>query len=224
MKIIKDESLINDIFEKHSITDVFSTDIKKMMFIAHFPKGDFICKEDDVLNYIFFLVKGKAKVFSSQENGKSLLLCFYQNFEIIGEVEFFTNTNYTTNVQVLTDAYCIGIKLSVVKTYLMNDNIFLRYISSSLATKLSRNTRNCSFNLLYPLENRLATYILASNEDLRFHENLTLLSELLATSYRHLLRVLTQFCTIGLLKKYDSYYEIINFEALEELSNKTIGF
>ncbi len=101
---------------------------------------------------------------------------------------------------------------------------FLRYISSSLATKLSRNTRNCSFNLLYPLENRLATYILASNEDLRFHENLTLLSELLATSYRHLLRVLTQFCTIGLLKKYDSYYEIINFEALEELSNKTIGF
>ncbi len=38
MKIIKDESLINDIFEKHSITDVFSTDIKKNDVHCSFPK------------------------------------------------------------------------------------------------------------------------------------------------------------------------------------------
>ena len=57
--------------------------------------------------------------------------------------------------------------------------------------------------MLYPLENRLASYILETytNEDSNNAENLTQISELLGASYRHLLRVLNKFESEGIKKR-----------------------
>lgn len=218
MKIIRNEQLKSKTLAEHNTKNVFGSDFINSMILCYFEKGEFICREDEELKYLYFLVKGRAKVFSLQKNGKSLLLSLYKGFQIIGDVEFFSNSNYTTYVQTLTDVYCIGVKVSVVKQQLINDNTFLRYISSCLAKKLSRSTKKCSFNLLYPLENRLATYIIITANDLKLDINLTQLSEQLATSYRHLLRVFHKFCKQGILKKQDTQYEILDKSKLEMLS------
>ncbi|OYO76234.1 hypothetical protein CG709_15530, partial [Lachnotalea glycerini] len=47
------------------------------------------------------------------------------------------------------------------------------------------------------------------SDNLIFSENLTALSELLGTSYRHLLRTLRNFCDNGYLLKEKGYYKII---------------
>ena len=64
-----------------------------------------------------------------------------------------------------------------------------------MALKLASLSVSNSVNILYPLENRLASYILASytNEDNNNTENLTQIAEFLGTSYRHLLRVVKEF-------------------------------
>lgn len=82
--------------------------------------------------------------------------------------------------------------------------------------------------MLYPLENRLASYIVAispstKNEeknDIIFDGNLTEISELFGTSYRHLLRILNKLCSQATIKKNDDYYEILNMSILEELAGE----
>jgi CRP-like cAMP-binding protein len=221
MKIINDEQLKNQILAGYDTEKIFGTNLKSSMDLFHFEKDEYICRAEEELEYLFFFIKGRAKVFTLLKNGKSLLLCLYQDFQIIGEVELFTNSTCTTYVQALTDVYCIGVKLSIVKQQLLNDNTFLRYMSSSLASKLRRTTKNCSFNLLYPLENRLAAYILITAVDLKLDVNLTPLAEQLATSYRHLLRVFQKFCKQGILKKQDSHCEILDKAQLEALSSES---
>ena len=76
---------------------------------------------------------------------------------------------------------------------------------------------------MYPLENRVASYIISigtdkNSEIIKFDETLTVISELLGTSYRHLLRTLNRLCNKNILKKEEDYYIIIDYKNLEELA------
>ncbi|MPM79649.1 hypothetical protein SDC9_126688 [bioreactor metagenome] len=82
---------------------------------------------------------------------------------------------------------------------------------------------NSSINLLYPLENRLASYINESlvcgdNLYIDFDENLNNIAELLGSSYRHLLRTFNTLCKKGVLKREDGKYKIINKVLLKDLA------
>jgi len=202
---------------KYNINDIFTEDMRPFMELLLFKKGEYICRDNEKLNYLFFFVDGKAKVYSTLSNGKSLLLCFYQGFKVLGDLEMINSEPASTNVQVIEDTYCIGISTEKVKTYLLDDAKFLRYICNSLGEKLNRCSKNSSINLLYPLENRLASYILATGEDL--DESLTEISELLGTSYRHLLRTLNNMCQEGLIKRNDTGFEIIDKKVLTKLAS-----
>lgn len=202
---------------KYNINDMFTEDMRPFMELLLFKKGEYICTDNEKLNYLFFFVDGKAKVYSTLSNGKSLLLCFYQGFKVLGDLEMINSEPATTNVQVIVDTYCIGISIEKVKTYLLDDAKFLRYICNSLGEKLNRCSKNSSINLLYPLKNRLASYILATGENL--DESLTEISELLGTSYRHLLRTLNNMCQKGLIKKNDTGFEIMDKKVLTKLAS-----
>ena len=85
---------------------------------------------------------------------------------------------------------------------------------------------NSSINQLYPLENRLASYINESiiyneNEEnlyIDFDENLVNIAELLGSSYRHLLRTFNILCKKGVLEKEDGKYKVINKFLLKDLA------
>jgi CRP/FNR family transcriptional regulator, putaive post-exponential-phase nitrogen-starvation regulator len=214
---INNKEVMEEYVLKYNINDIFTEDMRPFMELLLFKKDEYICRDNEKLSYLFFFVDGKAKVYSTLSNGKSLLLCFYQGFKVLGDLEMINSEPAATNVQVIEDTYCIGIPTEKVKMYLLNDAKFLRYICNSLAEKLSRCSKNSSINLLYPLENRLASYILATGEN--FDESLTEISELLGTSYRHLLRTLNNMCLKGLIKKNDTGFEIINKKVLIKLAS-----
>ena len=201
----------------YNINDIFTEDMTPFMELLLFKKDEYICRVNDKLNYFFFFVDGKAKVYSTLSNGKSLLLCFYQGFMVLGDLEMINSEPATTNVQVIEDTYCIGISKEKVETYLLGDAKFLRYICNSLSEKLNRCSKNSSINLLYPLENRIASYMLATGENR--DESLTEISELLGTSYRHLLRTLNNMCQKGLIKRNDTGFEIIDKKVLIKLAS-----
>ncbi|WP_341876690.1 transcriptional regulator YeiL [Defluviitalea saccharophila] len=226
MKAINDVYKRNRYIEKYKINQLFSEDMSPFMELFLFKSGEFICKENEEISYVFFFVEGKAKVYITLSNGKSLLLCFYQNFTILGDVELVEKKNASTNVQAIEDVYCIGISLERARGYLLNDPKFLRTICNSLGGKLVRCSNNSSINLLYPLKNRLASYILVAgkpidqkeNRGIEFYGNLTEIAELLGTSYRHLLRTLNELTEMRVLKKKNSSYEVIDLEQLRKLA------
>lgn len=238
MDIINNEEKLNYYINKYNIDDLFSESMRKYMNLYIWKAGEYVCKEGEPLNYIFFIVRGKAKVYKNFENGKSLLICFYDPFKIIGDVEF-TRTNLADcSVKAIKDVYAIGMKFEDVGQILLNDCRFLRKICEYLGEKLSSNSTNSAINLLYPLENRLASYILAylnAEEDnhadgtvnnvdnkiertFEFEGNYTEIAELLGTSYRHLNRTLNKMCDDNIIRKDEKKFRVLEYDKLVSLS------
>ncbi|MDF2880338.1 MAG: cyclic nucleotide-binding domain protein [Clostridiaceae bacterium] len=226
MNKINNSKMKDKYIETFHINSFFSHDVEPFMELLLFKKNEYICRENEKLNYVYFFIAGKAKVYTTLSNGKSLLLCFYNSFKMLGDVEFANGEDAYNNVQAIEDTYCIGIPLEKLRLTLLKDAKFLKYISISIGEKLNRCSKNSSINLLYPLENRLASYIIAAGERIyingvtiiRFNENLTEISELLGASYRHLLRTLNTLCNKGALKKECSYYDVKNEEMMHALA------
>lgn len=225
MEKIKDSALIKKYQEKYDLFKLFGQDMSSFMELFMFKKQELICTQEEELDYFFLFVEGNAKVYSLQKNGKILAYRMYHPFKIIGDVELMLDTKISSSIQAVTNVYCIGIKMSIVKEKCMQSPDFLRYISTSLANKLVTFSKRSSINQLYSLENKLAIFIIRNttkSSDLSnpiFQINLLQLSELLGTSYRHLLRTLSKLVSKGILKKHKSFFEILDSRALEELSS-----
>ena len=218
---IENDNKLDEYIGKYEIENLFSDNMKKYMTLYMFNKNEYICREYEHLDNMFFLVRGKAKVAKHLENGKSLLLSFYKPFTIIGDVEFIKNSKTDCSVRAIEDTYCIGIRFDVVRSKLITDCKFLLNICDYMSEKLKENSNNSSINLLYPLENRLASYIVAftdiensSCNKFQFKESQIEIAELLGTSYRHLNRTLNRLCDDRTLEKNMKEYTIINYEKL----------
>jgi CRP-like cAMP-binding protein len=227
MEKVSNSKELDQYIQKYNMNEIFSKDMKPFMDLLNYKKNEHMMKDSEEINYLLFLVEGKAKVYVTLSNGKSLLLCFYQGFMMLGDLEILNSNHAISNVQVIEETYCIGISFENVRKYLLEDAKFLRYICSSLGRKLIQCSNNSSINLLYSLENRLAGYILTTGEIIHdqgreaimFDENLTQIAELLGTSYRHLLRTLNFLCKKGILRKEkQGYYQVINIVELRRLS------
>lgn len=218
--------LIQHYMTKYQMNQHFSQDMTPYIELFFWKKNEHICREDEHAEYLFFFVDGKAKVYITLQNGKSLLLCFYEEFKLIGDIEIINGKNSTANVQAIEECYCLGIKREIVSQYLLRDVIFLRFMCESLSHELERSSKNSSINLLYPLENRLASYLyttishdVTKQEDTPiFQENLTALAELLGTSYRHLHRSIDSLCKKKIIERTPQGIKIVNEDELKALT------
>jgi len=222
---IEDPKKIEELIKMYEMDKLFSDNMKEYMTLYMFNTNDYICREEEQLENMYFLVHGKAKVSKHLENGKSLLISFYRPLTIIGDVEFIGHQVTDCSVQAIEDTYCIGINFDIVRSKLTKDCKFLLNICRYLGDKLTDGSNNSSINLLYPLENRLASYIIAfvnthddKSKKFIFKERYREISELLGTSYRHLSRTLNKFCLEGILKKCEKEYVIQDFEKLLSLA------
>ena len=226
MEKVYNDQLKELYINKFKLNDIFTDEMSGYMELVLFKKGEYICNENEKMEYLFFLVNGKGKVYVILKNGKSLLLSFYYPLTVIGDIEIVNNCDTSSNIQALEDSYCIALPLNIVREKLLKDAKFLRYVCDSLGRKLQSSSNNNSINLLYPLENRLASYILAAKEEIIvdnkkayiFNEKLTELAELLGTSYRHLLRTINALINKGVISKENGYYKILDKKLLKTLS------
>ncbi|WP_240838516.1 cyclic nucleotide-binding domain-containing protein [Acidaminobacter sp. JC074] len=223
---IDDHHRMNMYLKKYNILNFFDKDVLDHLSVFKFEASEYIYRDGDYLDYFYFFVEGKAKVFSRLSNGKSLLLSFYKPLQIMGDIELFNEDCVKVNVKTISESYCIGLPIDYVRTNLIEDNKFLQMLCKDLGKKLDRCSNNSSINLLYPLENRLASYIMAidtkessENRVLTFYDSLTEISELLGTSYRHLHRTVTSFVEKGILRKTKKGYEIVNRAPLNLMAN-----
>lgn len=221
---IYNTSLLNNYVEKYNLNSFLNDNLLNLLELHSFSKNEFICTLNDELLYMHFLVKGKAKVTTLLSTGKSLLLCFNTPLSIMGDLELIDNSFADCNVQALEECLCISLPLTLVKEFGYNDPIFLRFIISSLEKKLRSNSNYMSINLLLPLENRVASYLISalptgsSSVDIHGINNL---SELLGTSYRHLSRVIKNLSDENIIKKNRNTIEILNLEKLNSLCSDT---
>lgn len=222
-----ENNLIRHYLDMYNLNDILSQEIIQNLSLFHFKAGNYLIRAHDPVEYLYFYVKGKSKVFILLENGKSLLVRFYEPFELVGDVEFVSFDNHICNMQAITDVLCIGIKTQILKKHIESNTKLLLFICKSLGEKMATFNMASAINQMYPLENRLASYLTAVsdlNQPLagrirELHtENMTELADLLGTSYRQLTRVIKQFKDQGILDRVGKKFKILDTKQIKNLS------
>ena len=226
MKKLNNQALLNFYITKYQLNKYLNKNLLESLEIYTFDKNEYICTLNEELNYMYFLVFGKAKVTTLLSNGKSLLICFNNPLSTIGDLELLDNPIADCNVITLEKSICLVLPINKIHIYGYNDPIFLRIIISSLEEKLRKNSVYSSINILYPLENRFAIYLLSSlpsnlSETTIEIENINNLSQLLGSSYRHLTRVIKKLCSDNIIEKNKNTIKILNLPLLQELASDT---
>lgn len=194
------------------------------LYLLHFDRGEYLYRSDTKPEYLMIVVEGRAKVCRASENGKNLMLAFYSGAGLMGEVELMLNSEVaTSDAQVISPFVAVGIPLSMSND-LLSSPAFIRIVAQELARNVDHNSQNMVTTVLNPLEARLCSYISIMQIDGWFCEKLTVLAELMGTSYRHLLRTLNTLCSIGVLHKERNRYHIIDAPALKRLGGDMYQF
>lgn len=227
MKKIFDSKRLDFYINKYSIDLIFKENIREHMELFSFEKGEIIYSKGSEIEYMYFHVEGKIKVYTLHDNGKSILLKIYKPLSILGDVELLTDYKIQCNVESLNETVLIGISMDFVRKYADCDTEFLKFIIRNLSSKLYNISNAASINLLFPLESRLASYLLSISDyenkgqgsiEIKM-EKLEEVSTLLGTSYRHLNRTLKEFILEGTIEKRKGIITIKKLEKLKELSH-----
>jgi len=198
---------------QYGLQHINTTYISKLQLVP----GEFLSKAGEAMNTLYLVVSGKAKVFISLSDGKELLLTYFTQKGIIGEIELMTNAVTTqTTVQAVTALTCITLPLNRYANELKRNIVFINFIAKDLAEKLAKRVVNSAITTLHPLETRLCAYILQTAVNGVFNEKLTEVCGVMGVSYRHLLRCLAKLCEIGALKKEARAYHLTNRRTLEK--------
>ncbi|GED31268.1 Crp/Fnr family transcriptional regulator [Brevibacillus centrosporus] len=127
---------------------------------------------------------------------------------------------YTTSVEGKT----------LILSFKTFDPALLQFLLEHITMKFYAKSHSLSFNLLYPVEVRMASYLLSvsfDEADKRLEKKLSTAdlmdaASLLGTSYRHFNRVLQQFCASGLVERKKGFLLVKDPEGLREIAGQNI--
>ena len=220
---MKESEKLNEIMRRYHFGDFFSFDIRPYVSLAVFEPGKLILREGQRVTRLYYLVEGRAKLFTTLKNGRVTLFNFYEVPSFLGDMEMLDPDSYTKGVRAHTRCYCIALDLTRCGDRVLNDPKFLRVICLYLGRKINNSSRNNAQNQNFPLKYRLASYILLTSMDDLYTEPHTETAEYLKVSYRHLLYVLAQFCRQGLLEHTPQGYKICDRAGLQALEEEMQG-
>lgn len=204
--------------EKYPIAHLFSFPIEEFIEVHEYKRDEWIIQEGMRPDFLFYVIAGKAKIYVTHQNGKVSLINFINANDYIGEMELLNDVYFTKGIQSSTKTICYAVPIQRCRAQLLEDVIFLRELTKFLSVKATRMAAKYSQTLAFPLENRLADFILQTADEELYKEKHVTVSDFLGVSYRHLLYVLAQFCDKGYLQKEGRHYCIQQQKSLNELA------
>ena len=216
---IKDTTLLSRYITQFDLLNIFSQEKPPTLVLFQFQKGDLLLRAGEISDYFFFLVEGQLKVYNYSPDGKIIFLSQLVPFQVIGEIASLWGWEATANVEASSKVRCIGIHLDKHRDDLLNDLVFLRFLSQKMALKTISNNKYFSSTVFDSLDSRLAALLVVNAIDGKVEQKLSEWAELLCITYRHLLRTLNKFVEKGILAKQDKYYILIDREMLIEMAH-----
>lgn len=220
MQEIQNEPLKEQLISEYEFKQKFTTDVIKHTLLFHFLPGEFIVCEGRQPAYVFYLVRGRTKLFVTLANGRISLVDFFSAPCFIGEIEMLDETHESRAVQAIEECWCLALPAKQCRTLLQNDVLFLRHTCLGLVKKNYRNIVTSTRNQAFPLINRLAAFILLTQHEGIYRERHTQVADYLGVTYRHLLYLFAQFCAEEILTKQQGGYAITGRSALVKLAQQ----
>lgn len=155
------------------------------------PPGKQLFKQDERAHHVYFISKGIAKCYITEDNGKDYILEFFGEGEIIGELELLRDAPVLSNVEALTELTLYRADKHTFWQLVDTNKDFNRVMLKELATRVSQLAIRVSYQQLYPVE-----YTVLKLLSLFSHQELPLskqdLADYMAVTVRSLNRSLKQ--------------------------------
>lgn len=223
MKIDTDVLRLQRIINQYALSGILTQDMIASAELVIYDQDEGVLEANQPMHYFYFFVSGKLKVFQVHENGRALLLQFYSAFDSLGEVEFMNDAPATCSAVAVQESLLIRIPFEVMHHSAKNHPPFLRYVIRSLSAKLMAADKHHAYNLLYPVKNRLSSYLKAYSQNtqmIELKDSMQEISEYIGTTYRQLHRAFDQLQKSGIIDKKGKRILIQNTSELESLAGE----
>jgi len=188
-------------------------------YLIEYDYGETLMETGSQMKYIMIIIKGETRVSTTSANGRNLILSYYVQEGILGDLEFMTNEDYVFNtVTAQSPTLVLAIPYQEYRLSLMNNLVFIRKLAQDLAFKTMDNSNNYTERSLLSAEARLCRYIIATSRNNIFMEIMNDVAMSTGMSYRHLHRILAKLCKEEVLEKRVNGYYILDEKKLKSLA------
>ena len=217
MKLITGREAVQTLFSNSDIQKYFEMDVLPLLSAAVFENGSFLTEEQRLSDYLFFVISGQLKVFNYLSNSDILTLRYLNDFHfphgLIGETDLLWGYPAVSTVQAISQTTALAVHLPRYREILLQDKHFLTIICK----KLSLNSQIAILDTVAAhnsIKTRLATLLYHNSSHGVLQGSLLEYQEMLSVSYRHLVRLMNEFCEMGILRKENKKYRIIDEKLL----------
>ena len=218
MEILHNRDQLLTALENQFLTDLIPNEIRQYAMLVQYSPGETLIRQGSIPVNLYCLIHGRCSVHTYLSNGKRMVLSSLNAPCLIGEIELLEMCDTTFSVKVLEKSILLAFPLSLCRSTLINDNRFLRKLCILIADKEKRNARRLMISGGFPLEYRLAEFILNNCEEDDLKLKKIEIAETLGVSYRHLEKVMSDFVSGGYLRKEKLIYSLEDRPKLESLA------
>ncbi len=155
-------------------------------------KNNIVFYEGDESKYLYLLVKGAIKLYKTSSHHKEIVLKYFHDNELIGEVANFEHIPYPATAKAYTDIEILKIDFEKLKKIIYSSPELSFIIQTSLIKKIKNLETIISTNLVLDSKERVAKYIYNHPVDFFTTKNI-LIAEILSVSPETLSRILKFF-------------------------------
>ncbi|HZG88543.1 Crp/Fnr family transcriptional regulator [Paenibacillus sp.] len=214
----------------HGLNRLFPPALLPHIALCRFAEGETICAQGEPAKHLYVLAKGKIKVYNTSAEGKTLVVSFKSPLELIGDIEYVQNIDIMNTVKAVSPSVMLRVSYQSLKEYAGDHAPLLRFLLEIVTRKFWLKSRAMNLNLIYPVEVRLASYLLSVSPDETDGASSGTLhgadvadaADMIGTSYRHVNRVLRKFTDEGLIERKRDAVLIRDREKLREKAHYNI--
>lgn len=155
-------------------------------------KDNIVFYEGDEPKYLYLLAKGVIKLYKTSSNHKEVVLKYFHDNELIGEVANFEGMPYPATAKAYSDVEILKIDFEKLKEVIFSNPNMAFNIQTSLIKKIKNLENIISTNLVLDSKERVAKYIYNHSEDFFETKNIEI-AEILGVSPETLSRILKFF-------------------------------
>ena len=196
MKTMKSNKVLERYIALGGIDEYFSTFSPKLMLFRYDP-GEYLVSPFSPLEYLHFLVEGQVRLYRMPDEASTISIgASYRKILVIGEMELLDPHFIPFFVEAVTEVTTVALHIGQNREQLLKDPAFLRMLCISLSRKLEDATQQSE---------RLPLRMLVRNSMLHMQPGQCItrigrLAESVNVSSRQLIRVLNEYCELGVLK------------------------
>lgn len=129
--------------------------------IKEYRSGSFVCRQGEMIDSFFILVKGSTKIYFVNENGKKYHVQSQECGDVIGEMELIHKTPIACFVEAYMDITVLKIKREIFVKWVTEDRNISLYLIDVLSNKFYNHSLKTGKDILNPLKVRVCAFLLS---------------------------------------------------------------